>query len=279
MKISQKVILVTGATDGLGKEVASSLARQQATVLVHGRNQKKGEATILELREKTGNNNLRYYNADFASLNDVRQMSEAILADHTRIDVLINNAGIGVRSMEAGRELSVDGYELRFAVNYLSHVLLTLMLLPLLRKSAPSRIINVASSGQHSIDFENVMLEHEYSDWLAYQQSKLAQVMFTIDLAKELKGSGVAVNSIHPATLMNTKLVYDSPFFDIPASTVEEGSAAVEHLAISPDVEGVTGKYFDGKRMGEPNPQAHNRDARRRLWELSTKLVGLPEMG
>jgi NAD(P)-dependent dehydrogenase (short-subunit alcohol dehydrogenase family) len=273
--INEKTILVTGATDGLGKEVASYLAGQQATVLLHGRNREKGEATRLELQEKTGNHTLRYYNADFASLNDVREMSATILANHHQLDVLINNAGIGVRTLEAQRELSAEGYELRFAVNYLSHVLLTLRLLPLLRRSAPSRIINVASSGQHSIDFEDVMLEHDYDDWQAYQQSKLAQVMFTFDLAMELKGSDVTVNCIHPATLMNTKMVYDSPFFDIPASTVEEGAKAVEYLAIFPDLEGVTGKYFDGKKIAEPNPQAHNREARRRLRELSMKLIGL----
>ncbi len=272
---SNKIILVTGATDGLGKEVASYFAEQQATVLLHGRNMDKGEAARLELMEKTGNQNLRYFNADFASLSDVREMADQILADHQQIDVLINNAGIGVRTLEAKREVSSEGHELRFAVNYLSHVLLTFRLLPLLKRAAPSRIINVASAGQQSIDFGDVMLENDYDDWHAYQQSKLAQVMFTIDMARELKGSGVTVNCIHPATLMNTKLVYDSPFFDIPASTVEEGAKAVEYLAISPALEGVTGKYFDGKKVAEPNPQAHNRDARRRLWELSMKLIGL----
>jgi NAD(P)-dependent dehydrogenase (short-subunit alcohol dehydrogenase family) len=273
--MSEKTFLVTGSTDGLGKEVASYFAGQQATVLLHGRNREKGEAVRLELQEKTGNRTLRYYNADFASLSDVRKMSEAILANHQRLDVLINNAGIGVRSLEAQRELSAEGYELRFAVNYLSHVLLTHLLLPLIRKSAPSRIINVASSGQSSIDFENVMLEDNYDDWQAYQQSKLAQVMFTFDLSRELKGSDVTVNCLHPATLMNTKMVYDSPFFDIPASTVEEGAKAVEYLAISPDLEGVTGKYFDGKKIAEPNPQAHNKTARKQLLELSMKLIGL----
>jgi NAD(P)-dependent dehydrogenase (short-subunit alcohol dehydrogenase family) len=273
--IGKKTILVTGATDGLGKEVASYFAGQKATVLLHGRNREKGEATRLELLEKTGNDTIRYYNADFASLSDVREMSEAILANHNHLDVLINNAGIGVRSLDAMRELSAEGYELRFEVNYLSHVLLTRRLLPLLKRSAPSRIINVASAGQQSIDFGNVMLEHDYDDWHAYQQSKLAQVMFTLDLARELRGSGVTVNCLHPATLMNTKLVYDSPFFDVPASTVEEGAKAVEYLAISPDLEGVTGKYFDGKKVAEPNPQAHNREARRRLRELSMELIGL----
>jgi NAD(P)-dependent dehydrogenase (short-subunit alcohol dehydrogenase family) len=273
--ISKQTILVTGATDGLGKEVASYFAVRKATVLLHGRNLEKGEATRLELQEKTGNHALLYYNADFASLDEVREMAMTILANHHRLDVLINNAGIGVRTLEARRELSTEGHELRFAVNYLSHVLLTLLLLPLLRISAPSRIINVASAGQHSIDFENVMLEHDYNEWQAYQQSKLAQVMFTLDLARELKGSGVTVNCLHPATLMNTKMVYDSPFFDNPASTVEEGAKAVEYLAISPDLEGVTGKYFDGMKLAEPNPQAHNREARRRLRELSMELIGL----
>jgi NAD(P)-dependent dehydrogenase (short-subunit alcohol dehydrogenase family) len=271
--ICKKVILVTGSTDGLGKEVASYLAWQQATVLLHGRNREKGEATRLELQEKTRNYTLQYYNADFASFNEVRTMAKTILANHNQLDVLINNAGIGVRSLQAQRELSAEGHELRFTVNYLSHVLLTHQLLPLLRRSTPSRIINVASSGQRSIDFEDVMLERDYDDWQAYQQSKLAQVMFTFDLAKELRGNGVTVNSIHPATLMNTKMVYDSPFFDIPTSTVEEGAEALEYLAISPDLEGVTGKYFDGRKMAEPNAQAYSKEARRRLRELSRELI------
>jgi NAD(P)-dependent dehydrogenase (short-subunit alcohol dehydrogenase family) len=273
--VCKKVVLVTGATDGLGKEVATYLAWEQATVLLHGRNPEKGEATRLEIQEETCNYKLKYYNADFASLDEVRAMAKKILADHDELDVLINNAGIGVRSLEAPRELSEDGYELRFTVNYLSHVLLTRQLLPLLQKSAPSRIINVASAGQRSIDFEDVMLERDYDDWLAYQHSKLAQVMFSVDLAKELRGRGVTVNSIHPATLMNTKMVNESPFFRPPRTSVEEGAEAVEYLAISPDLEGVTGKYFDGKKKAEPHAQAQNWIARGQLRELSRELIGL----
>jgi NAD(P)-dependent dehydrogenase (short-subunit alcohol dehydrogenase family) len=271
--VCKKVVLVTGATDGLGKEVATYLAWGQATVLLHGRNPEKGEAVRLEIQRKTRNYKLKYYNADFASLDEVRTMAKKILSEYNELDVLINNAGIGVRSLEAPREVSEEGYELRFTVNYLSHVLLTRQLLPLLRKTAPSRIINVSSAGQSTIDFEDVMLERDYNDWLAYQHSKLAMVMFTIDLAKELRRSGVTINSIHPATLMNTKMVAESPFFSPALTPVEEGAEAVEYLATSPELESVTGKYFDGKKKAEPHAQAHNWIARGQLRELSKELI------
>ena len=202
--IKNQVILVTGATDGLGKQVAFDLAARHATVLLHGRNREKGEAALQQIRDATGNQRLFYYNADFSSLDEVRLLAEQVQAGQRRLDVLINNAGIGPGRRLPRRENSIDGHELRFAVNYLASFLLTHGLLPLLQRSVPARIINVASVGQQPIDFDNVMLENDYDGLRAYRQSKLAQVMFTFDLAEDLKESGITVNCLHPASLMPT---------------------------------------------------------------------------
>jgi NAD(P)-dependent dehydrogenase (short-subunit alcohol dehydrogenase family) len=275
--VKNQVILVTGATDGLGKQVARDLAAQGATVLLHGRSREKGEATLQEIRDATGNQKLMYYNADFSSLDAVRGLAEQIQADQDRLDVLINNAGIGAGSRPARRETSADGYELRFAVNYLAPFLLTYRLLPLLRRSAPTRIVNVASVGQQPIDFDDVMLEDGYDGLRAYRQSKLAQVMFTFDLAEELSESGITVNSLHPASLMNTKMVLETDYFGGPMSSVEEGAHAVEYLATSPELDAVTGEYFNGEHRARANAQAYDKEARRRLRMLSQALTRLKE--
>lgn len=272
-----RVILITGATDGLGKRVAHDLAWSGATLLLHGRSPEKGRAVVREIEAATGNRELLYYNADFSSLEAVRRLAEEVTADRRRLDVLINNAGIGVGSHNEGRELSSDGFELRFAVNYLAPFLLTHRLLPLLQHSAPARVVNVSSVGQQPIDFGDVMLERSYDGLRAYRQSKLAQIMFTIDLAERLKGTGVTVNCLHPATLMNTKMVLDTDYFMAPMTTVEQGASAVDHLATSPELVGVTGEYFDGRRPSRANRQAYDEEARRRLWLLSERLTGLAE--
>jgi NAD(P)-dependent dehydrogenase (short-subunit alcohol dehydrogenase family) len=275
--MKNQVILITGATDGLGKRVARDLAARDATILLHGRNQEKGEAVLREIRDVTGNQKLIYYNADFSSLDDVRRLSETIQADHEHLNVLINNAGLGTGLRQSRREKSADGYELRFAVNYLAPFLLTYRLLPLLYRSIPARIVNVTSAGQQPIDFDDVMLENRYDGLRAYRQSKLAQVMFTFDLAEELRESGITVNSLHPASLMPTRMVLETDYFGSPMSTIEEGARAVEQLAASPDVEGVSGEYFDGKQRGRANPQAYDKEARRRLKMLSHQLIGVKE--
>jgi NAD(P)-dependent dehydrogenase (short-subunit alcohol dehydrogenase family) len=271
--VDEAVILVTGATDGLGKRVAHDLALKGATVLLHGRDRARGEATMREIREETGNDDLRYYLADFSSLEQVHRLAEEIQADHERLDVLINNAGIGAGTSDARREVSQEGHELRFAVNYLAPFLLTRLLLPLLHRSAPSRIVNVASVGQSPIDFDNPMLEQRYDGMRAYSQSKLALVMFTFDLAEQLAGMGMSANSLHPASLMDTKMVFES--FGYTLSTVQQGTDATVRLAISPELEEVTGRYFDGQREARANEQAYDRDARDRLRRLSEELAGL----
>jgi len=265
---AQATVLVTGATDGLGRRVARELAGMGATVLLHGRNPERLEATLEELRGETVSEKLGSYLADLSSLGEVRGLAERVLSEQDRLDVLVNNAGI----ISRGREESGDGHELTFAVNYLSHFLLTGLLLPLLRESAPARVVNVASAGQSPIDFDDPMLERGYDAMRAYSQSKLAQVMFTFELAGRLSGIGVTVNALHPASLMDTKMVHDT--FGYTMSTVEEGAEAVVRLAVSPELEGVTGRYLDGTREGRANRQAYDLQARRRLWALSEELCG-----
>jgi NAD(P)-dependent dehydrogenase (short-subunit alcohol dehydrogenase family) len=261
-------VLVTGATDGLGRRVAFDLAAGGATVLLHGRNPERLEATLEEIRGETGNEKGGSYLTDLSSLREVRGLAERVLAEQDRLDVLVNNAGIIVGE----RRESEDGYELTFAVNYLAHFLLTRLLLPLLRDSAPARIVNVASAGQSPIDFDDVMPEQGYSAMRAYRQSKLAQVMFTFELAQRLEGSRVTVNALHPASLMETKMVIET--FGSSMSTVEEGAEATVRLATSPELEGVTGRYFDGTREGRADAQAYDEGARKRLWNLSEELCG-----
>jgi NAD(P)-dependent dehydrogenase (short-subunit alcohol dehydrogenase family) len=271
--LDEQVILVTGATDGLGGGVAERLAAGGATVLVHGRDDARGEATIRDIRDATGNERLRWYRADLASLADVRALAERVTADEPRLDALVNNAGIGTTLPGDGaRQVSADGYELRFQVNYLAH-LLTRLLLPLLERSAPARIVNVSSAGQAPIDFDDVMLERHYEGYRAYCRSKLAQIMFTVDLADELADRGVTANALHPGTFMPTKIVTHAGVD--PLTPLEQGVDATVVLATDPALGGVTGRYFDGRRESRPNPQAGDAAARRRLRDLSDRLAGL----
>jgi NAD(P)-dependent dehydrogenase (short-subunit alcohol dehydrogenase family) len=267
--LSDQTILITGATDGLGRALAEHLARGGATVLVHGRDPGRVAETIDGIRAATGTDRLRPYLADLSSLGQVRGLAEQILAREPRLDVLVSNAGIGATVPGGGARLeSRDGYELRFAVNYLAGFLLTRLLLPLLRSSAPARIVNVSSLGQHAIDFDDVMLTSSYSGGRAYAQSKLAQILDTIDLAGDLDSSDVTVNALHPATYMPTKIV-PSPY-----STIAEGVAATARLVTAPGLAGVTGRFFNGQREARADPQAYDPEARRRLRELSEKLTG-----
>jgi NAD(P)-dependent dehydrogenase (short-subunit alcohol dehydrogenase family) len=272
--VRELTVLVTGATDGLGRRVAGELAAAGATVLLHGRDPARCAQALREVREATGNERTRHYLADFSSLDEVRRLGEAVAAEEERLDVLVNNAGIGAGARrERERALSRDGHELRLQVNYLAGFLLTHLLLPLLRRSAPARIVNVASVGQSPLDFDDLMLERGYEGMRAYRQSKLAQIMFTFELAERLHASEVTVNALHPASLMDTKMVFES--FGSAMSSVEEGAEATIALATSLDLDGVTGRYFDGKREARADAQAYEPEARRRLWELSEGLVGL----
>ncbi len=271
MNLEGKTALVTGSTDGVGRLVAQRLSASGARVLVHGRDRDRGESAVAAMEADGGS--ATFIPADLASLAEVRRLARDVRGATDRLDLLINNAGIGPGRPSEGRATSADGIELRFAVNYLAGFLLVQELLPLLRASAPARIVNVASAGQHAIDFDDVMLERDYSGWRAYCQSKLAQILFTFELAPRLEADGVTVSCLHPATFMDTSMVREMG--TQPASTVEEGAEAILHLAVSPELEGVTGRYFNGIVESRPDAQAYDEGARGRLWALSEELTGL----
>jgi NAD(P)-dependent dehydrogenase (short-subunit alcohol dehydrogenase family) len=269
-KSNAKTTLVTGSTDGVGREVALRLGGDGWRVLIHGRDRERGKAVVAAI-EKAGGT-AEFIAADLSTLAEVRRLADAVQKTTQRLDLLINNAGIGSGGPQGVRQESADGYELRFAVNYLSGFLLAHLLLPLIEKSTPARIINVSSLGQQAIDFDDVMLTHDYSGMRAYRQSKLAQILFTLDLAHDLKGTGVTVTALHPATFMNTAMVRQ---FGTPMSTVEEGADAIMRLAVSGDVDGMTGLYFNGQREAKADPQAYDAAARQKLKALSLELSGL----
>jgi NAD(P)-dependent dehydrogenase (short-subunit alcohol dehydrogenase family) len=272
MNMNGKTVLITGSTDGVGRYVAGELAGQGAQVLIHGRDASRAKALIDEIKAK-GHAAPRFYQADLSSLAGARHLAEAVKADHKKLDVFVSSAGIGSQNSGPQRQESADGFELRFAVNYLSGFLLAYLLLPLIKAAAPSRIVNVASLGQHPIDFDDVMITKNYSGSRAYAQSKLSQIMFTIDLANELKGTGVTVNSLHPATYMNTTMVRAGGI--TPISTVEQGGAAILHLVEGDDVANKSGLFFNGMNEMKANAQAYDEAARKRLRALSLKLTGL----
>ena len=271
MKMNGKTALITGSTDGVGRYVAGRLAAAGAKVLVHGRDVARGQALLDEINAEGGE--AVFYQADLSSLSEARRFANAVITDHKRLDLFISNAGIGSQNQGPQRQTSADGHELRFAVNYLAGFLLAYRLLPLLKASAPSRIVNVASLGQHPIDFDDVMITKGYSGGRAYAQSKLSQIMFTIDLAEELKGTGVTVNSLHPATYMNTTMVRAGGI--TPISTVEQGGDAILHLALGEDVAAKSGLFFNGMNEMRANPQAYDAAARKRLRALSLELTGV----
>jgi NAD(P)-dependent dehydrogenase (short-subunit alcohol dehydrogenase family) len=253
--LEEQRILVTGSTDGLGRDVAAELGRRGARVLVHGRDPRKVEEVAREVGAQAG------LVADLADLGQVRRLAD----EAGELDTLVNNAGV----IEPRRRESADGYELTLAVNHLSHFLLTELVLPRLRE--PARIVNVSSLGQAPLDWGDLMFERRYDGYTAYSKSKLAQVLFTIELAERLAGRDVTVNALHPATLMDTKMVLDN--LGRARSSVEEGVEAVVRLVADPALDGVTGRFFDGTRESAAHEQAYDPDARRRLWEESERLT------
>lgn len=266
----QKIALVTGSTSGLGRELALRLSALDYFVVVHGRNRERGLEVVKEI-EAAGVGGARFYAADLGSFDQVRAFAAAVLKDFDRLDVLINNAGIG--SSPARRLVSEDGHELRFQVNHLSHFLLTHLLLPLIRESAPARIVNVSSGAQQAIDFDDVMLEKNFSGGRAYAQSKLAQILFTIDLAARLEASNILVNTLHPATYMDTNMVRSAG--GTPRTTVAEGADGVMQLVTAADIG--SGNYFLRQRPVRANRQAYDAEARASLWQLSEELTGISQ--
>jgi NAD(P)-dependent dehydrogenase (short-subunit alcohol dehydrogenase family) len=270
MTANRKTILITGSTDGVGRYIAERLAARGWRTIIHGRDRARGEAVVGRIMKQGGE--ARFLGADLSSLAEVRYLADAVRRDGDGLDALVNNAGIGTSG--AQRELSADGFELRFAVNYLAGFLLTRLLMPMLESGKSARIVNVASAGQ-PIDFSDVMLTHGYSGVRAYCQSKLAQIMFTVDLAKELAARDVTANCLHPATYMDTTMVRLSGVQ--PISTVQQGGAAILQLIESEALAGRSGLYFSGMQESRANPQAYDEDARRRLRALSFDLVGLAD--
>lgn len=266
-------ILVTGATDGLGLELSRSLAAAGARVLVHGRDPRRVQTTVSDAGQRSQHQPDGYV-ADFAELAQVRRLAEEVRADHDRLDVLVNNAGIGAGPRNARRrEVSVDGHELRFQVNYLAAFLLSRLLLGLLEQSAPARIVNVASGAQQAIDFDDVMLERSYDGWRAYSQSKMAMVADAVELAERVDPDKVTVNALHPASLMNTKIVRES--FGATNTPVSLGVDAVWHLVADPALAGITGCYFNGRSASRPSGQPVDPRDRAELARLSARLTGL----
>lgn len=264
-----KTALITGSTDGLGRQVALRLAESGFRVLVHGRDRERGKSVVEEVRG--GGGDAEFIEADFASLNHVRDLSERVMSESPSLDLLINNAGIGTGARTGARATSAEGHELRFAVNYLAGYLLTDLLLPALSRSSAARIIHVASAAQYPLDFTNLMLTRAYSGMRAYAQSKLAQVMFTFDHAQQLADTPITVNCLHPASFMDTRMVRETGAK--PTSTVEEGARAVLTLAVSPQRQ--SGLYFNGTQPARAHEQAYEEVARSRLRAVSRELTGL----
>jgi NAD(P)-dependent dehydrogenase (short-subunit alcohol dehydrogenase family) len=265
----RRTVLITGSTDGMGRWLALRLAEAGDRVLIHGRHADRAEEVRRAVRQATGEDRAEVLLADLARLPEVDRLAEEVASRVGRLDVLVNNAGIGSGSPGSRREVDEYGIERRFAVNYLAGYRLTRLLLPLLVASAPSRIINVASAGQHAIDFDDPMLAAGYDPARAYAQSKLAQIMFTFDLAEELSGTGVTADALHPATFMDTAMVREAGIN--PWNTVQEGGAATLRLIDAPAPE--SGRYFNGLTEARADQQAYDIDARRKLRQLSDDLI------
>lgn len=275
-----KLCMVTGATSGIGRVTAQVLAQAGAEVVVVGRNREKSEATVDRIKQQTGNPAVEYMLADLSSQTAIRQLAETFKRQHERLDVLVNNAG----AFFLWRQESVDGIEMTFALNHLGYFLLTHLLLDMLKVSAPARVINV-SSGSHrgeKINFNHFQGKRMYSGFRAYGESKLANILFTYELARRVEGTGVTVNAIHPgfvATNIGTNNGWIvraiRPLMDLFAMSVEEGADTINYLAISKDVEEITGKYFIKRKAVSSSSISYDESLARRLWQVSMELIGL----
>jgi NAD(P)-dependent dehydrogenase (short-subunit alcohol dehydrogenase family) len=277
--LSGKTVLITGATSGIGFEASVELARMGAQLVIVGRNEAKTAPKAEEVRKRSGSNRVEFLICDFASQRQVRRLAEAFQARHDSLHLLVNNAG----TVFPKRTLTEDGIEATFAVNHLSYFLLTHLLLDLLVKSAPARIVNVSSVAHYrgTMDFDDLMFERGYRLMRAYSRSKLANVLFTRELARRLKGSGVTVNALHPGAVA-TNIWSSAPRTIRPVLwiakrlmiTPAEGAKTILYLATSRDVEGTTGLYFERNRPKLPSQLARDDAVANRLWKESDRLVG-----
>ncbi|MGB0387481.1 MAG: SDR family oxidoreductase [Ardenticatenaceae bacterium] len=278
--MKDKICMVTGGTSGIGEVTARVLAEKGASVIVVGRNPEKGAATISRIRQASGNPSVEFMRVDFSVQGQIREFAQAFQARYSRLDVLVNNAGAVFRK----REVSADGLEMTFAVNHLGYFLLTNLLLDTLKASAPARIVNV-SSGAHEggkMNWDDLQLQNGYNIWAAYSQSKLANVLFTYELAKRLEGTGVTVNALHPG-FVSTNLGANNgwiarllmPLIMRFGISTEKGAQTSIYLASSPEVEGVTGQYFAKQKPKPTSDASHEAGAAARLWQISEQLTAL----
>ena len=270
--MTRPVILVTGSTDGIGKATAIELASQGAEVILHGRKVGKGHTVQRELEEKTGGEKPDLVIADFSDRDQILQMALDISQRYSRLDVLINNAG----TFEKIQRRTKTGVEMTFAVNFLAPFFLTNKLLPLMQKSAPSRIVSVASSAHEDVDrfdWDNLQGERHYDPWDTYARSKFADIVFTYLLAQNIDGSGVTANCLHPG-VVNTKMLR-SAFPKMPGVPPEQGALTSVYLAVSPDVAGVSGQYFDNVRPVRSSALTYDRPVQERLWKMAEDLTGI----
>ena len=280
--LTGKTILITGATDGIGRETARQLARLGAHIILTGRNPQKAEAAVQELRQSTGNPHIEFLIADLSSQRQIRALAETVKGKIPSLYALINNAG----AIFMQRQVSEDGIEMTFALNHLGYFSLTLLLLDILKDSAPARIINVSSAAHRGarLNFEDLQNERSYQGWPVYSQSKLANLLFTYELARRLEGSGITVNALHPG-FVATRFgrsnggIFDPLFrlFQFAAISPEEGARTSVYLAASPEVEGVSGKYFEKCKAVPSSPESYDLTSARRLWEVSLQMTGLSE--
>ena len=275
-----KICMVTGATSGIGLATAKELAGQGATVILTARNPEKGESTVAYIQRETGNQSVEFMLANLSIQDQIRALAREFQNQYSRLDVLVNNAG----AIFLKRQLSAEGVEITFATNYINYFLLTNLLLDTLKTSASSRIVNVSSDMQKNakIDFDDLQAERKYSSFGAYGQSKLAIILFTYELARRLEGTQVTANAVHPGFAASNigknngwlgKIVVPmlKPFAMSPAKAAETSI----YLASSPDVEGITGKYFMKKKAVPSSPITYDEAAAQRLWEISTQMTGM----
>ena len=278
----EKTVLITGANSGIGKETALGLARLGFDVAMACRSREKGEEAMDEIRQKSGSKSLELMSVDLADLASVRKLAGEYISGHRRLDVLVNNAGLILTK----RTTTVDGFETTFQVNYLSHFLLTNLLLDELKKDAPSRIVNVSSDAHTSghIYFDDLQCANGYSAFKSYGQSKLAQVLFTYELARRLAGTKVDVNCLHPGAVASNWGRHPGSWlsFGLRLASVFEispakGAETPIYLASEPKLGGVSGKYFAKKREAKSSPASYDQDAGRRLWNVSCQLLGMAQ--
>ncbi len=265
-----KRVFITGATDGIGKQTALELAKTGAEVILHGRNTARGRESIEEIIEQSGNRKITYENADLASLAQVNKLAARLKEKYDSLDVLINNAGVFKR----GQTFTKDEVETTFGVNHLAHFSLTVQLLPLMLQSKQGRVVTVSSiahSNSPKIPFDDLSEINSYIDYSAYSLSKMANILFSIELAERLKDTTVTSNSLHPGVI-TTKLLHEG--FGISGSSVEEGCKTSVFLAIDESLSDVSGNYFINSKASDPSPLAFDPAIRRNLWELSEKLSG-----